>query len=122
MAMTINNLDVGITSWRVSASKRIGAFGVDAGYGKDRNASSFSYSAELSGSGAPASGRSSGGIKLSRANGFIGVSYTVHGVSLSGEYGRIGGHGAYPLSVVNSFGGDMFRARSYYSIGVRVAQ
>ena len=120
--LNIDQLSVGVTSWRLAAAHRLGKVGVTAGVGNDRlSLDGTSISAELIRPGQTVRGNQE--LRqyetISRGNLFFGASYALSGISVIGEFSRHGGS-TIGASSGNEVGGPIGRARSSLTIGARL--
>ena len=114
--LTVNNLEVNTTSWRVVASKSLVFFGLALGAGQDK----YSSSADISGS--------SGGFTsavtrveqdMKRTNYFADVSMNLMLLKLIGEVGMVQGG---EVSTFNTWDGKQPADRRLYgSVGARLS-
>lgn len=113
----VTGLDVKTTSWRLTASKSLIAFGLVAGVGQDRYESSASIRGTVGGLGSAAF---SGGQEVTRTSYFGGLSVNLFIAKLVAEIGQVSGGGA-ELQTYNTFQGKAADAsRLYGSVGLRI--
>ena len=115
LAFDVNDLAVKTTSWRVTASKSLIAFGLAAGAGQDK----YESSASVAGTYAGASiGRASGKQSLTRTNYFADLSVNLLLAKLVAEIGTVSGG---KVVTYNTFSGKAADAsRLYGSVGLRI--
>jgi hypothetical protein len=123
--LSIKNLSVKTTAWRVVASKSLVLFGVAAGVGQD----SYDQSAEISATITDPACATSGGSctsaipntsqKLTRTNAFVDLSLNLPIFKLVAEVGQASGG---KVDTYNSFSGTRAdRAQTYGSLGFRLS-
>ena len=122
-SLTINNLKVNTTAWRVVASKSLLLFSFAAGAGKDSYDQSADIAAQVSGSfsGVPVSGSTSvpgTAQKLERTNIFADVALNLPLFKIVGEVGQVSGG---KVATYNGFsGGRADKDQQYFSVGIRI--
>ena len=112
--LAANSLLVTTTSYRLTAGKQLGMIGVNAGYGQDTYQSSATATATVNS--ATASGTAVS--EMTRSNMFVGATVSAAVFRFVGEYGMATG-GTAPTSL-NDLGAAGGKARSYYTIGVKI--
>ncbi|MDE3152541.1 MAG: hypothetical protein KGL93_09885 [Gemmatimonadota bacterium] len=117
--LSIQNLNVGTTAWRLVASKHFVVFGLAAGVGQDKYSQSASVQANVHDSGISyTSSTFDFGQDVTRTNLFADLSINLPILKLIGEVGQVSGGSA---STYNSFGKDVNASRLYGSVGLRFA-
>ena len=122
-SLTINNLKVNTTAWRVVASKSLLLFSFAVGAGKDSYDQSADIAAQVSGtfSGVPVSGNTSvpgTAQKLERTNLFADVALNLPLFKIVGEVGQVSGG---KVATYNGFsGGRADKDQQYFSVGIRI--
>lgn len=112
--LAANSLLVTTTSYRLTAGKQLGFLGVSGGYGQDKfNATSL---ATATVNGGTANGTVVSG--MTRNNLFVGASVSVAVFRFIGEYGMA--TGGTPTATLNDLGAAGDKARSYYTLGVKI--
>src|SRR5687768_10619032 len=114
--LTVNNLEVNTTSWRVVASKSLVFFGLALGAGQDN----YSSSADVSGSaGGLASPVTRVEQDLKRTNYFVDLSANLMLLKIIGEVGMVQGG---EVNTFNSWEGKQpADSRMYGSVGMRLS-
>ncbi|MGH7582161.1 MAG: hypothetical protein ACREL5_02920 [Gemmatimonadales bacterium] len=121
MEMDINALDVGVNSWRVTASKVIGRFGINAGLGVDHYSGSYTYSASLVQDGETVNGSDAETAGVSRTNLSLGAWYRIGRIRVTGEFGhQTGGSLIYYTATSFDAPTGKVSGRSYFSAGARI--
>ncbi|MEO8624916.1 MAG: hypothetical protein ABI625_27780 [bacterium] len=112
--LTISNMKVNSSAWRVVASKSLLLFSFAAGGGKDKYDSSAEIAAKVNGSGTSIPGTAQ---KLERTNLFADVALNLPLFKIVGEVGQVSGG---TVSTYNSFStGRADKDQLYYSFGIR---
>jgi hypothetical protein len=123
-SLSVNNLKVNTTAWRLVASKNFLVFGLAAGYGRDTYDQSADIAATYSGtySGTAVSGSTSvpgTAQSLDRDNMFADVSLNLPLFKIVGEIGQSSGG---TVNTYNSFAsGRADKSYQYFSAGIRLA-
>jgi hypothetical protein len=112
--LAANSLLVTTTSYRLTAGKQLGMIGISGGAGQDKYDASSLTTATVNG--ATATGRAVSGT--TRNNLFIGASLSVAVFRIVGEYGIA--TGGTPAASLNDLGAAGDKARSYYTLGVKI--
>lgn len=123
--LSVNNLTVNTTAWRVVASKSFLLFSFAAGAGKDSYDQSAEISATVNGTfnGVPVSGSTSvpssaTAQKLERTNYFGDVALNLPLFKIVGEIGQVSGG---KVATYNGFsGGRADKDQQYFSVGIRI--
>ena len=121
--LSVNNLKVNTTAWRVVASKSFLLFSFAAGAGKDTYDQSADISATVNGTfnNVPVSGSTSvpgTAQKLERTNYFGDVALNLPLFKIVGEIGQASGG---KVATYNGFsGGRADRDQQYFSVGIRI--
>jgi hypothetical protein len=114
-SLTVSDLDVETTAWRVVASKSLILFSVAAGVGQD------TYDASTNVRGTVTGGVTSDNIpmsqKLTRTNYFADLSLNLLLAKIVGEIGMVSGG---TVSTYNQFDSAPDKSRVYGSLGVRI--
>ena len=115
-SMTVRDLDVETTAWRLVASKSLVLLNVAAGVGQDR------YDAETSVQGTVVAGSVTSDLipmsqKLTRTNYFADVSLNFLLAKLTGEIGMVSGG---TVKTYNTFDTAPDKSRLYGSVGLRI--
>jgi hypothetical protein len=113
-ALAVNSLLVTTTSYRLTAGKQFGMLGLTAGAGQDKYESSATATATVNT--ATATGRAVSA--MTRNNLFVGASVSAAVFRFVGEYGMA--TGGTPAASLNDLGAAGDKARSYYTIGVKI--
>lgn len=120
--VTVSDLDLKTTSWRITASQSLLIFGLNAGYGQDTYDGSTGFSAVVNN--APVTSVNmplrTVSANMSRTNWFVGATVNLFLLKVFGEYGNVSGGN---LATINQFGGSntsVNDGKSYFSAGVRV--
>jgi hypothetical protein len=112
--LAANSLLVTTASYRLTAGKQLGMIGISAGYGQDKYDASSSATATVNG--ATATGMAVS--QMTRNNLFVGASVSAAVFRFVGEYGMATGGTA--ATSLNDMGAAGNKARSYYTIGVKI--
>ena len=112
--LAANSLLVTTTSYRLTAGKQLGMLGINAGVGQDKYESSSVATATVNSATATGTAVSA----MTRNNLFVGASVSAAVFRFVGEYGMATG-GTAPASL-NDLGAAGDKARSYYTIGVKI--
>ena len=121
--LSVNNLKVNTTAWRVVASKSFLLFSFAAGAGKDSYDQSADISATVNGTfnGVPISGSTTvpgTAQKLERTNYFADVALNLPLFKIVGELGQVSGG---TVATYNGFsGGRADKDLQYFSVGIRL--
>lgn len=119
----VRDLDVQTTAWRLVASKSLLMFGLAAGVGQDRYASSTDVQATVQLRGLPLSQRATSNRvamaqELTRTNYFVDLSLNLPFTKLVLEVGQVSGG---EVTTYNAFSGKAADAsRTYGSLGLRI--
>jgi hypothetical protein len=119
-SLTINNLKVNTSAWRLVGSKSLLLFGFAAGVGQDKYDQSADISATVTG--VPVVGNATATVpgtsqSLTRTNIFFDASLNLPLFKLVGEIGQASGG---TVQTFNSFvGGRADRSQQYFSLGLR---
>lgn len=116
-SMTVSDLDVETTAWRVVASKSLILFSVAAGIGQDKYSASTSVQGTVGSPVTVTSDRISMSQDLTRTNYFADVTLNVLLAKLIGEIGMVNGG---TVSTYNQFDTDPAKSRLYGSVGLRI--
>jgi hypothetical protein len=117
--LSMRDLSIESSQWRVSLLKHVGLFAVSLGVGQDRSSATASLTAQVRRDGnsqslVPFTARQ----RLTRDNAFFGVAVDVPLVRVGGELGRINGG---RIETFNAFGDSRAAdALLYATIGVRL--
>jgi hypothetical protein len=115
-ALSVSNLDIQTTAWRVVASKSLILFGLAAGYGRDTYTSKAAAHATVSGVGSQQVDLAQ---EMTRNNAFVDLSMNFPVFKLVTEVGQVFG-GDAPITM-NSFQGvGIVDSRYYVSFGFRL--
>ena len=112
--LAANSLLVTTTSFRLTAGKQLGLLGISAGYGQDKFDASSVATATVNGATATGNAVSA----MTRNNLFVGASVSVAVFRFVGEYGMATGGTA--ATSLNDLGAAGDKARSYYTLGVKI--
>ena len=118
-SVTIQDLDLKTSSWRLTASQTLLILGLNAGYGGDTYDASTGFSAIVQ-PGSIAMPLRSVSAKMTRTNWFVGATINLLILKVFGEYGNVTGG---DLTTFNTFGGSNTAAndsKNYFSAGVRI--
>ena len=121
-ALSVNNLKVNTTAWRVVASKSLLLFSFAVGGGKDSYDQAADIAATVSGTfnNVPVSGSTSvpgTTQKLERTNYFADVALNLPLFKIVGEVGQVSGG---KVATFNGFsGGRADKDQQYFSVGIR---
>lgn len=121
--LSVNNLKVNTTAWRVVASKSFLLFSFAAGAGKDSYDQSADIAASVNGTfnGVPISGSTTipgTAQKLERTNYFADVALNLPLFKIVGELGQVSGG---TVATYNGFsGGRADKDLQYFSVGIRL--
>ena len=115
----INNLALKTSSWRISASKGFGPFGLQAGFGGDKydNSAGVRVTVEAPAPVGTQTASTTVENSMNRTNMYVGASLGFFIGKLVAEYGKVSG-GSLPAAI-NTFGSDADASRSYFSVGIR---
>jgi hypothetical protein len=118
--LSINNLKVNTTAWRLTASKNFILFNLAAGVGQDSYNQSASITATVHSTVPPVDGTSTvpgTSQTLKRTNYFLDAGLDLPLIKIVGEIGQVSGG---TVATYNSFsGGRADRSQTYFSAGVR---
>ena len=117
-SITIQDLTLNATSWRLTASQSLLIFGINAGYGQDMydGATDFTATVNPGNFVLPLTHTTA---KTTRTNWFVGATISVIIFKVFGEYGQQQGGN---LTTFNPFGGSntsVNDSKSYFSAGLR---
>lgn len=118
--IAINDYSIKTSGWRLTASKNLLIFNVNAGIGQDKYDATANIATTVVAP-APIGTKSSTGssiVSMNRTNMFVGLSLNLLVAQLVAEAGQSTG-GTLP-TLTNNFGSDPAKARPYFSAGVRV--
>ena len=120
-SVTLQDLDLKTTSWRITASQSLIFLGLNAGFGNDTYDASTGFSAVVT-AGGPSGTMPlrTASAKMERSNWFVGATMNFIVLKLFAEYGSVSGGN---LATFNSFGGSATSvndAKNYFSAGVRL--
>ena len=116
--VTLQDLDLKTTSWRITASQSLIFIGLNAGFGNDTYDASTSFSAVVN-PGAVSMPLRTASAKMDRSNWFVGATMNFIILKLFAEYGSVSGG---DLATYNMFGGSFKSvndAKNYFSAGLR---
>jgi hypothetical protein len=122
--LSVTNMKVNTSAWRIVASKSLVLISIAAGVGQDTYDQSANFAATVNGtfSGVPVTGRTAvpnTSQTLKRTNFFADLSFNLPLFKIVGEIGNVSGG---TVNTYNSFaGGNADRALVYYSAGLRFA-
>ena len=119
--ISLQNLDLKTTSWRLTATQSLVLFGLNAGYGEDTYDGATGYTATVSGQTMPLRTVSA---TVKRTNWFAGVTFNLVIFKLVGEYGQVSGG---DLTTFNGFGSSVAAggqktvndSKNYFSAALR---
>lgn len=115
----MNDLDIKTSSWRLSASKTLMVFGLQAGVGQDKYDNSANLRVTVRPQ-APFPAQTTNvdvSNGMTRTNIYAGFSLNFIIGKLVAEVGQVSG-GSLPAAI-NSFGSDAAASRGYFSVGLR---
>lgn len=113
-SMTVNDLDLQSTAWRLTASKSLLLFGIAAGVGQDTYKASTQVSATMAATTINTPALES---NVTRNNYFADVSMNLLLLKIVGSIGMVSG-GAVPT--YNTYDNAADKSRIYGSVGVRI--
>jgi hypothetical protein len=112
------HVDVGSLGVRFAASKRLGRFGLSAGYGRDTYHPTIDYAVTATDVALDSASRRVA-FSIARQTAFGGASLTLGSATIGAEVGRLFGGGMPPMT--NTFGSlDANAPRTYLTFGVRI--
>ncbi len=118
-SLSVNNLSVGTSAWRVVASKNLLFFGLAAGFGQDQYTQSADVSATVNVNGTSyRSQQFSFAQNVTRTNMFADLSLNLPVLKLVGEVGQVSGGS---VNTYNTFSKNANASRLYGSVGLRLA-
>lgn len=118
--LTMSNLAIKTTAWRITAAKDLLILNLNAGIGQDKYSTSTSISATVRPSiGGPQTATASAGFDMTRTNMFVGASLNLFIAKLVGEIGQVSG-GTAPKATNTFSGSDAGASRTYFTLGLRV--
>ncbi len=120
--ITVQDLDLKTTSWRITASQTLLLFGLNGGYGQDTYDASTGFSAVVNapGLGAVNMPLRTVSAKMTRTNWFVGATINLLILKIFGEYGQVSGG---DLATINQFNNTTTApndSKNYFSAGVRL--
>jgi hypothetical protein len=117
--LSIQNVDIGTSAWRLVASKHFVVFGLAAGVGQDKYNQSADVQATVGQSGFNyTSSTISVSQDVTRTNMFADLSIDLPILKLVGEVGQVSGGS---VQTYNTFSKDANASRLYGSVGLRLA-
>lgn len=117
-SITIQDLSLTTSSWRLTASQSLLILGLNAGYGQDMYDGATDYTANVN-PGNYTLPLTHTTAKTTRTNWFVGATINLFIFKVFGEYGQASGGN---LSTFNQFGGSTTSVndnKTYYSAGLR---
>ena len=128
--VTLKDMELKTTSWRITASQSLIFIGLNAGFGMDTYDASTGFSAVVGALPAGVMPLRTASAKEERSNWFVGATMNFIILKLFAEYGSVSGGN---LSTINSFGGSgstfnagggsqtsVNDAKNYFSAGLRI--
>jgi hypothetical protein len=117
--IALNDYAVKTTVWRVTTSKNLLFLGLSAGFGQDKYEATSSVAATVN---APApvgtqAGSGTANVSMTRTNYFVGAAVNLFLFKVEAEAGQVSG-GSVP-ALLNNFGADANKSRSYFTLGLR---
>jgi hypothetical protein len=119
-SFALNDYALKTSAWRITAGKDLLFLNLTAGYGQDKYESSSNLAMTVN---APApigtvSGTGASKLSMTRNNVYVGAAINLLLIKLVGEVGQVSG-GSVP-TLLNNFGSDPAKSRTYFTVGVRV--
>ncbi len=118
-SFALNDFSIKTTVWRLTAAKNFSIINLSAGYGQDKYEANSTIVGTVN---APApvgtqTASTTAPFSMTRSNLFVGVALNLVIMKLEGEYGQVSG-GTVP-TLLNSFGTDPNKSRTYFTVGLR---
>ncbi|MBI2795674.1 MAG: hypothetical protein HYX65_03090 [Gemmatimonadetes bacterium] len=117
--VTLQDLDLKTTSWRITASQSLIFLGLNAGFGNDTYDASTGFSAVVN-PGAVSMPLRTASAKVDRSNWFVGATMNFIILKLFAEYGSVSGGNLSTFNMFNGSTTSVNDSKNYFSAGVRL--